>query len=138
MAWIRRNPWVTAAVAGLLLGGALTATGIGSGASGPVWVGMPLALLVFLLWPLVGRIRSRVEAAEDMALNERSGSARALGGRPDPLAPDQHSTTGTTPNGIFVGRVAGEDTGATGITGAERRAQARDEPERRDGQPGRG
>jgi hypothetical protein len=40
--------------------------------------------------------------------------------------PDQHTTTGTTPSGTFVGRVAGDDTGAGEETGAERRAAHRD------------
>ena len=38
--------------------------------------------------------------------------------------PDQGSTTGTTPDGEYVGRVAGQDVGYAGETGAERRAEA--------------
>jgi hypothetical protein len=54
-----------------------------------------------------------------------SGTARRrdTGGVPDPHAADQHSTTGTTPNETFVGRVAGADTGYEEETGAERRAK---------------
>ncbi|MFF6783376.1 hypothetical protein [Streptomyces sp. NPDC012510] len=49
-------------------------------------------------------------------------------------AADQHSTTGTTPNETFVGRVAGNDPGYL-ETGAEERAEAdagRDESTRPD------
>ncbi|UUU29810.1 hypothetical protein JIX56_07890 [Streptomyces sp. CA-210063] len=42
-------------------------------------------------------------------------------------AADQHSTTGTRPNDIFVGRVAGDDPGYL-ETGAEKRAEAEAEP----------
>ena len=48
--------------------------------------------------------------------------SRATGGVEDPSAPDQASTTGTTPNEEFVGRVSGQDVGYAGETGAERRA----------------
>jgi hypothetical protein len=49
---------------------------------------------------------------------------RETGGVPNPDAPDQGSTTGTTPNEEFVGRVSGQDVGYTEETGAERRAEA--------------
>lgn len=49
--------------------------------------------------------------------------SRATGGVPDPSAPDQGSTTGTTPDEQFVGRVSGQDVGYAGETGAERRAE---------------
>jgi hypothetical protein len=42
---------------------------------------------------------------------------------PDPDAPDQASTTGTTPSETYVGRVAGQDEGYAGQTGAEARAE---------------
>jgi hypothetical protein len=42
---------------------------------------------------------------------------------PDPSQPDQASTTGTTPSGDYVGRIAGDDAGAFEESGAERRAQ---------------
>lgn len=38
--------------------------------------------------------------------------------------PDGTSTTGTDPNEGFVGRVAGDDAGYAGETGAEARAEA--------------
>jgi len=42
----------------------------------------------------------------------------------NPDAPDQSSTTGTTPSEEFVGRVAGNDESDVGESGAEVRAQA--------------
>ena len=50
--------------------------------------------------------------------------SRDEGGVPNPDAPDQQSTTGTTPNEEFVGRAQGQDVGYAGETGAERRADA--------------
>jgi hypothetical protein len=44
------------------------------------------------------------------------------GGVSDPDAADAHSTTGPSENETFVGRVAGEDAGDAGITGAEARS----------------
>ncbi len=51
-----------------------------------------------------------------------SGKPQDTGGEPEADAPDQHSTTGTTPNDTFVGRVAGDDPGSL-ETGAEKRAE---------------
>lgn len=48
--------------------------------------------------------------------------SRATGGVENPDAPDQGSTTGTTPSGTFVGRVAGQDVGYVEEQGSERRA----------------
>ena len=48
--------------------------------------------------------------------------ARDTGGVPDPGKPDQGSTTGTTPDEEYVGRIAGADPGYAEETGAERRA----------------
>ena len=50
--------------------------------------------------------------------------SRATGGVPDAVKPDQGSTTGTTPDDEYVGRVAGQDVGYEEETGAERRAEA--------------
>ena len=50
--------------------------------------------------------------------------SRDVGGVPDAEAPDQGSTTGTTPSEEFVGRTQGQDVGYAGETGAERRAEA--------------
>jgi hypothetical protein len=60
----------------------------------------------------------------DVSRDDVTARSRATGGVPDPTAPDQHSTTGTTPSEEFVGRVAGQDVGAGDETGAERRAEA--------------
>jgi hypothetical protein len=49
--------------------------------------------------------------------------SRATGGVEGPAAPDQSSTTGTTPSGEFVGRVAGQDVGYAEEQGGERRAK---------------
>jgi len=49
--------------------------------------------------------------------------SRETGGEPDPSAPDQGSTTGTTPSEEFVGETVGQDVGYAGETGAERRAK---------------
>lgn len=56
-----------------------------------------------------------------------SGRAEDTGGKPEDAAADQHSTTGTTPKGTFVGRIAGDDPGYL-ETGAEKRAEPDAEP----------
>jgi hypothetical protein len=48
--------------------------------------------------------------------------SRETGGVPDPEKPDQASTTGTTPDEEYIGRIAGDDPGYSEETGAERRA----------------
>jgi hypothetical protein len=58
----------------------------------------------------------------DVADDDAQATTRATGGVPNDEAPDQGSTTGTTPSGDFVGRVQGQDVGYAGETGAERRA----------------
>jgi hypothetical protein len=63
----------------------------------------------------------------DVPDDDAQALTRATGGVPDPDAPDQASTTGTTPNGEFVGRIAGDDVGYAGETGAERRAAVDDD-----------
>ena len=74
----------------------------------------------------------RAKAESDVQPDESQARTRATGGVPDPSQPDQHSTTGTTPNDEFVGRVAGQDVGYAEETGAEKRAEVerrRDEDE---------
>lgn len=66
----------------------------------------------------------RDRSGEDVAVDKAVAGSRALGGVPDPDAPDQNSTTGPTPTEEFVGRVAGDDIGYAGETGAEARAEA--------------
>lgn len=65
-----------------------------------------------------------VPREDDVPVDPAVASNRSPGGEADPTQPDQHSTTGTTPNGTFVGRVTGQDVGYAGETGAERRAEA--------------
>jgi hypothetical protein len=62
----------------------------------------------------------------DVDRDDAEALTRATGGGPDD-APDARSTTGTGESDTFVGRVAGQDAGYAGETGAERRAAAQDE-----------
>lgn len=63
------------------------------------------------------------KAEPDVEEDRHQARTRETGGVDEPEHPDQHTTTGTTPNEEFVGRVSGEDVGAGEETGAERRAQ---------------
>lgn len=64
---------------------------------------------------------------EDVDPDDAQALSRDEGGVEQPGAPDQNSTTGTTPSEEFVGRVAGDDGGGyEGETGAEARAAAGD------------
>jgi hypothetical protein len=65
--------------------------------------------------------RENTEA--DVPADKATARTRVTGGEPDPDAPDQASTTGTTPSETFVGRVAGDDPGYTEETGAEVRSR---------------
>jgi hypothetical protein len=69
---------------------------------------------------------TRDKGEADVAADPQVANSRRTGGVPDEAADDQASTTGTTPTPDFVGRVAGDDVGYAGETGAERRAQADD------------
>jgi hypothetical protein len=60
---------------------------------------------------------------EDTDRDDGQALSRATGGVPDDGAPDQGSTTGTTPSDEFVGRVAGQDVGYAEEQGGERRAK---------------
>jgi hypothetical protein len=60
----------------------------------------------------------------DTASDPQVAGARQTGGVPDDAAADQASTTGTTETPEYVGRIAGDDVGYAGETGAERRAEA--------------
>jgi hypothetical protein len=66
------------------------------------------------------------KAESDVQEDPDRAATRETGGVAAPEEPDQHTTTGTTPNETFVGRVAGEDVGAGEETGAERRAAQKD------------
>lgn len=59
---------------------------------------------------------------DDVDRDDAQGLSRAAGGVPDAHAPDQGSSTGTTPNDQGVGQAVGQDVGYAGETGAERRA----------------
>ena len=63
-------------------------------------------------------------AERDVEPDEGVANSREQGGVPNAEHPDQHTTTGTTPNEEFVGRVGGQDVGYAEETGAERRAEA--------------
>ena len=58
---------------------------------------------------------------EDVDRDDAQALSRATGGGEDD-GRDATSTTGTGPSGESVGRVAGQDVGYAGETGAERRA----------------
>jgi hypothetical protein len=64
------------------------------------------------------------KSESDTASDDHVAGSRATGGVSNPDAPDQASTTGTSPSGEFVGRVAGSDETDIGESGAEARAEA--------------
>lgn len=70
---------------------------------------------------------------EDVRPDDAEALSRATGGVPDPDAPDQGSTTGTTPDGEYVGRIAGQDVGYAGEQGADRRAALKEAEEAGEG-----
>ena len=57
---------------------------------------------------------------EDVDRDDAQALSRATGGVPGD-EPDAEGTTGTGESDTFVGRVAGQDVGYAGETGAERR-----------------
>ena len=60
---------------------------------------------------------------DDTERDDAQALSRATGGGASE-EPDANSTTGTGDSETFVGRVAGQDVGYAGETGAERRAAA--------------
>lgn len=70
--------------------------------------------------------RRKKRPEPDVQADDNVASSRETGGVSSGQHPDQHSTTGPTPNETFVGRVAGADPGYEGETGAERRAESED------------
>jgi hypothetical protein len=64
------------------------------------------------------------KSESDTTSDDHVAGSRATGGVTNPDAPDQASTTGTTPSPEFVGRVAGTDESDVGESGAEARAEA--------------
>lgn len=79
--------------------------------------------------------KDRHKTEEDVDDDPAVAGSRATDGVTNPAHPDQASTTGTTPKGTYVGRVAGNDVGYEGETGAEARTAAerdrQDPPEHR-------
>lgn len=72
---------------------------------------------------LLTEVRARHPAGSmDWRRRHHSARPQSTGGVPDPSKADQGSTTGTTPDDGYVGRVAGDDPGTTEETGAERRS----------------
>ena len=65
---------------------------------------------------------ARQGSGEDVAQDPALASSRATGGEHLELSGDRGSVTGTGRTDEFVGRVAGDDVGYAGETGAERRA----------------
>lgn len=61
-------------------------------------------------------------AEPDVQADPARADARDTGGVRDPDKPDQGSTTGSTPDDEYVGRIAGDDPGYAEETGAERRS----------------
>lgn len=57
---------------------------------------------------------------DDVERDDAQALSRAIGGEPAE-EPDATATTGTGESAEFVGRVAGQDVGYAGETGAERR-----------------
>lgn len=55
----------------------------------------------------------------DVQSDDAVAGSRATGGVPKKGVPDPHSTTGTTPKDVYVGRISGDDSGYEGETGAE-------------------
>ncbi|SNR63667.1 hypothetical protein [Blastococcus mobilis] len=62
---------------------------------------------------------------DDVDQDDAQALSRATGGG-ESDAPDAVSTTGTGDSETFVGRVAGQDVGYAGETGAERRQAEQD------------
>jgi len=58
---------------------------------------------------------------DDVASDPQVAGSRATGGTDEQDVPDQASTTGTSETPEYVGRIAGDDVGYAGETGAERR-----------------
>jgi hypothetical protein len=73
---------------------------------------------------LIERLTGRTQGERDVPADAGVAGSRDTGGVENPVHPDQQSTTGTTPDESFVGRVAGDDVGYAGETGAEARSEA--------------
>ena len=67
--------------------------------------------------------KSQSKSEPDTEADPHVAGSRDTGGVEDDSDPNQGSTTSTTPDGEYVGRIAGDDVGYAGETGAERRAE---------------
>ena len=75
---------------------------------------------------LVSRDReARRRGEQDAPEEPGNAGARPEGGEPMPGTMDANSTTGTTPNGEFVGRAGSDETGDVGLSGGEARTGQR-------------
>ncbi len=72
---------------------------------------------------------------QDAPTDDGQALSKATGGVEDPDAPDQASTTGTTPKGEYVGRIAGDDVGYAEEQGADRLAKINAEKAAADEEP---
>jgi hypothetical protein len=72
----------------------------------------------------IERIKERVQGDGDAPQDTGVAASRDTGGVENDAYPDQQSTGGTTPDATYVGRIAGDDVGYAGETGAEARAEA--------------
>ena len=61
---------------------------------------------------------------DDVDNDDKLAESRETGGVANEDDPNQGSTTSTTPDGEYVGRIAGDDVGYAGETGAEARTEA--------------
>lgn len=74
-----------------------------------------------------GRARARYGTEPDVEPDYRQARIRETGGQPGRHSGDSAATTGPAPNDTFVGRVAGDDLGYVGDTGAEKRTGVADD-----------
>ena len=85
--------------------------------------------MIAMLKRLLDRLRGR-GPVEDVEPDPNLANTRATGGMPS-QAGDAATTTGTGATGGYVGRIAGQDEGFAGETGAEARTDSdRTEPGR--------
>ena len=68
--------------------------------------------------------RTKPDSESDVPADSAVAESRDTGGNADAEDADSLGTTGTGDSDEFVGRVAGQDVGYAGETGAERRAEA--------------
>lgn len=74
-----------------------------------------------------GRARARYGTEPDVEPDYGQARMRETGGEPARDGGDAAATTGPAPNDMFVGRVAGDDLGYVGDTGAEKRTGVADD-----------